>query len=77
VKHCDLNAGAAKLELALKSFRTTLSAVESQWNDEAHRKFSENHLAVFGPKTRGMFEAIERMSEQIAAAERECGDEGE
>jgi hypothetical protein len=77
VKSCDLTAGAAKLELALKSLRTTAAAVEAQWNDEAQRKFRENHLAAVEPKTRGMFEAIGRMTEVLAAAERDCGNEGE
>ena len=77
VKSCDLSAGAAKLELALKSVRTTVAAVESQWNDQAQRKFRENHLAAVEPKVRTMFEAIGRMAEVLAAAERECGNEGE
>jgi hypothetical protein len=77
VKSCDLSAGAAKLELALKSLRTTTAAVEAQWNDEAQRKFRENHLAAVEPKTRNMFEAIGRMAEVLAAAERDCGNEGE
>jgi hypothetical protein len=77
VKSCDLTAGAAKLELALKSLRTTAAAVEAQWNDEAQRTFRENHLAAVEPKTRNMFEAIGRMAEVLAAAERDCGNEGE
>jgi hypothetical protein len=77
MKSCDLNAGAAKLELSLKSLRTTAAAVEAQWNDEAQRKFRENHLAAVEPKTRTMFEAIGRMTEVLAAAERDCGNEGD
>ena len=77
MKSCDLSAGAAKLELALKSLRTTVTAVEAQWNDQAQRKFHENHLAAVEPKVRGMFEAIGRMTEVLAAAERDCGNEGE
>jgi hypothetical protein len=75
MKSCDLSAGAAKLELALKSLRTTLSAVEEQWNDESHRKFRENHLASIDPSVRSMFDGISRMAEVIAAAERECDSE--
>jgi hypothetical protein len=75
VKSCDLSAGAAKLELALKSLRVTLSAVEREWNDAAQRKFREEHLSAIEPKTRNMFEAIGRMSDVLAAAERDCGEE--
>jgi hypothetical protein len=77
VKSCDLSAGAAKLELALKALRMTVAAVEAQWNDEAQRKFRENHLAAVEPRTRSMFEAIGHMAEVLAAAERDCGDENE
>jgi hypothetical protein len=75
VKSCDLSAGAAKLELALKSLRTTLAAVEREWNDMAQRKFREEYISTIDPKTRNMFEAIGRMADVIAAAERDCGDE--
>jgi hypothetical protein len=75
MKSCDLSAGAAKLELALKALRTTLSAVEQHWNDEAKRKFWDNHLAALDPSARTMFDAISRMSEAAAAAERDCGSE--
>ena len=75
MKSCDLSAGAAKLELAIKSLRTTLSAVEAQWNDETHRQFRENHLAPIEPSVRNMFDAISRMAEVIAAAERDCASE--
>ena len=72
MKSCDLSGGAAKLELALKSLRTTLSAVEAQWNDETHRKFQEEHLAPIEPAVRRMFDDISRIAEVIAAAERDC-----
>lgn len=75
MKSCDLKAGAAKLELATKSLRTTMSAVEQQWTDETHNKFHENHLAEIDPRVKRMFDAIERMNEAIAAAERQCADE--
>jgi hypothetical protein len=75
VKSCDLSAGAAKLELAVKSLRTTLSAVEAQWNDETHHKFRENHLAAVEPRVKNMFDAISRIAEVIVAAERDCDSE--
>ena len=75
MKSCDLASGAAKLELAIKSLRTALSAVEEQWNDEMHRKFQETHVAPIEPSVRKMFDAIARMAEAIAAAERDCDSE--
>ena len=72
MKSCDLTTGAAKLELALKTLRTTLSAVEKQWSDETQRNFRETHLAAIEPNVKNMLEAVGRMAEVIAAAEREC-----
>jgi hypothetical protein len=75
VKSCDLSTGAAKLELAIKSLRVTLSAVENQWNDQTHRQFHEEHLAPIEPTVRKMSDEIARMAEAIAAAERDCNPE--
>jgi hypothetical protein len=72
VKCCDLSAGSAKLEMAIKSLRVTLSAVDDQWTDQAHRKFQEEHLAPIEPAVRRMFDDISRIAEVIAAAERDC-----
>jgi hypothetical protein len=75
VKSCDLSSGTAKLELAMKSLRVTLSAVEKEWTDQANRKFHEEYLAPIDPNVRRMMDAIARMAESIAAAERDCGSE--
>ena len=52
MKNCDVHAGAAKLELALKSFRTTLAAVDPQWTDAARRDFQETYLAPMEPNVK-------------------------
>jgi hypothetical protein len=75
MKSCDLTTGASKLELALKSLRVTVSAVEQQWTDETHRKFQEDHLAMIDPTVKKMFDAVGRMNEAIAACERQCDEE--
>jgi hypothetical protein len=75
MKSCDFNSGAAKLELALKTLRTTLNAVDQQWNDDAKRKFWDNHITQLDPSVRTMFDAIGRLSEAVAAAERDCASE--
>ena len=73
MKHTDLGASAAKLELALKTFRTTFSAVEPQWNDAARHDFQETYLVGMEPRVRNMLEAIARLAAVLAAAERQCG----
>ena len=72
MKSCDLSGGAAKLEMALKTLRVTISAVEQHWTDESHRKFQENHIAMSEPSVKRMMDAVGRMAEAIAACERDC-----
>ena len=69
----NVNAGAAKLELALKTFRTTFAAVDPQWTDVARRDFQETYLAPMEPNVRNMLDAIARLADVFAAAERQCG----
>jgi hypothetical protein len=75
MKSCDLTSGAAKIELALKTLRTTINAVNQQWNDEAQRKFEEKHLAPIEPNVKNMLDAIGRLAEVIVAAEHQCASE--
>jgi uncharacterized protein YukE len=73
MKHSDVNASAAKLELTLKTFRTTFAAVEAQWTDTARRDFQATYLAPMDQKVKGMVQAITRLAEVLAGAERQCG----
>ena len=73
MKNSDLGAGAARLELALKTFRTTFAAVDPQWTDAARRDFQESYLAPMEPNVRNMLEAIARLASVLASAERQCG----
>lgn len=73
MKNSDLGAGAARLELALKTFRTTFAAVDPQWTDAARRDFEETYLAPMEPNVRNMLQAIARLATVFASAERQCG----
>ena len=75
MKNSDTVGAAAKLELALKTFRTTFASVDPQWTDAARRDFEETHLAPMEPNVRNMLEAIARLTAVLATAERQCGSE--
>ena len=75
MKNFDVHAGAAKLEIALKTFHTTFAAVDPQWTDAARREFQETHLAPMEPNVKNMIEAIARLTEVLAAAERQCNED--
>ncbi len=77
MKNWDLKTATGKIEMSLKSLRTTLAAVDRQWNDEAYRKFQEKHLSTVEPNARSMIDAIAKLNEVLVAAERQCGSEGE
>ena len=73
MKHSDVNASAAKIDLALKTFRTTFAAGDPQWTDVARRDFQATYLAPMDQKVKGMVQAITRLAEVLAGAERQCG----
>jgi hypothetical protein len=75
VKNFDINSGAARIELALKSYRTTFSAVDPQWTDAARHDFEKTYLAPIEPNVKNMLDAVARLAEVLAAAERQCGSE--
>jgi uncharacterized protein YukE len=77
VKQWDLTAPAGRIELALKTLRTTVAAVESQWRDQAQRQFQETHLTSLEPNVRSMLDAISQLDDVLNAAGRQCGDESE
>lgn len=75
MKNSDVNASAAKLELALKTFRVTFGGVDPQWADAARHEFEETHLDPMEPNVRNMLEAIARLADVFSAAERQCNSE--
>ena len=75
MKNWDLNTAAGKIEMSLKTLRTTLAAVDRQWNDAAYSQFQETHLSTIEPNARSMIDAISKLNEVLLAAERQCGDE--
>ena len=74
MKHSDLNATAAKLEAAKKTFEIAFAAVEPKWTDAARRDFQETYLTPMDAKVRSMGQAITRLAGLLADAERQCGD---
>lgn len=75
MKKSDIISSAGKLELSLKTFRTTFAAVDPQWTDAARRDFEETHLVPLEPNVKNMIEAIMRLATVFEAAERQCGSE--
>ena len=74
MKRTNINASAAKLEMALKTLRATIATVDPKWTDAARRDFQETYLEPIEPNVKNMLDAIARLTTVLAGAERECGD---
>jgi hypothetical protein len=70
----DLNAGVAKLELAMKSLKGTNADVAERWSDEKNAAFQEEFVRPLDPKLRNLFDALHRLADVLATASRQCGD---
>jgi hypothetical protein len=75
MKHADLSASAAKLELALKTFRATFAGVDPQWTDAARHDFQKTYLEPMAPRVKNMAQAVARLAGVLASAERQCSSE--
>ena len=70
---CDLATGAAHLELAMESLQMAKTEATAQWDDQTHRRFQEEYLVPLEAKVRRALDAIHRLAQVVAKAERECG----
>ncbi|MEN6459689.1 MAG: WXG100 family type VII secretion target [Thermoguttaceae bacterium] len=77
MKAWDLHAPVGKIELALKTLRTTIGAVEGQWTDQAKNQFQETHLTKIEPNVRSMLDAISQLNEVLNSAQRQCEDDAQ
>ena len=71
----NVHAAAARLNDAIKVFRTAIAAVEPQWTDATRREFQETYLAPMEPQVKNMQAVIDRLAGVFAAADRQCGSE--
>jgi hypothetical protein len=73
MSNVSVHAAAARLNDAVKVFRTAIAAAEPQWTDATRREFQETYLAPMAPQVKNMQAVIERLAGVFAAAERQCG----
>jgi hypothetical protein len=73
MRNWDLNSGASKLELAMQAISAANAEARHYWNDEAQRKFEDTYLLPLEPTVRNVLDAVHRLAEVLAAAERQCG----
>jgi hypothetical protein len=72
----DLSAGAAKLEMALRSLQERALEIEESWDDPAYHSFVEGYIAPLDSTVKTALDAIHRLAEILVNAQRQCGEEG-
>ena len=70
----DVNSGAAKLHDALETVELAWQEAQTKWDDSAGRNFEENHVKPIAPNVKATLDAINRLSEVFARAQRDCGE---
>lgn len=69
----DLSAGTAKLEMAMDLLKKTTIQARERWDDETFDGFVTAYLEPLEPRMQRAVEAIHRLAQVLARAERECG----
>jgi len=75
MKQFDLYTGAAKLQASLEALQLHWQQTADQWRDHVSHQYAKNHLDPLSPIIKNATDAIGRMANVVAQAERDCQDE--
>jgi hypothetical protein len=73
MKVCDLTSASAKLDLAMQALQRRKTEAMAQWSDPVSHNLDERFLAPLEPRFQRAMDAIERLTQILAEAERQCG----
>jgi hypothetical protein len=73
MRHTDLSAGRGKLQRTMENYRNARVQVLAAWNDDVARQFRQQFLDPVEPRFVRAVDAIQRLAEVLAQAERACG----
>jgi hypothetical protein len=71
----DFTTGNAKMRDAIKTLRAKWEATGQDWHDAVSRQFEEKYLSILDPEILATIERLNRLSQAVAAAERDCSPE--
>ncbi len=72
MKIADLTSGTAKIASAYKTMRVHWEDTKEHWHDANRKRFEETYLDPLEPQIAATLEAIGRLAEILAKAERDC-----
>ena len=73
----DLNSGLGQLSHAFSQLKDRLAETKSGWDDASRRQFEEKHLHEIPQRMQLLVAAVQRLSEVLEQAEKECDDRPE
>jgi hypothetical protein len=68
----DVSTPGSKIYKALEDLQMAWSETTEHWRDDNSRKFEEDHLVPMALTIKLSLDAVNRMSETLAKAERAC-----
>lgn len=71
---CDLNTGLGQLSHAFSQLRERLNESQADWNDSARQQFEKEHLNEIPNRLQLLVAAVQRLSEVLEKAEKDCED---
>jgi hypothetical protein len=74
MKICDLNSGMGQLSQAYAKLKDRVEETREVWSDDAFRQFDRQRLNEIPARLQMMAAAVNRLTEVLIAAERECGE---
>ena len=69
---CDLSTGTARLAQAFAQLKEHVVASRAHWNDQARTQFEQTHLQGLPTELQLLFTAVQRLSEVLDQAEKDC-----
>ena len=75
MKTCDLETGLGQAAHAATRLQAAWAAAKGHWNDEASRRFEEQHLRGIPARLEQFAAAVQRLRTAIERAERDCSEE--
>jgi hypothetical protein len=74
---CDLNSGLGQLSQAFSQLKDRLASTRSQWDDATRKQFEQTHLNEVPARMQLLVAAVQRLSDVLEKAEKDCDDRPE
>ena len=71
----SLSVAKANLMDALKTLRLRMERASQSWDDDTRRQFEEDIIAPLDSQILAAAKGLDHVTELIAAAKRDCGDD--